>query len=134
MGRFKSLAMWSAIASLLATAGFTLMAVTLATKPVDLIAQATIAGALIGLGQASTFPLSLSLIGSRASNMSQTTQLSALSQGWGYLLAGVGTLLVGLVAEAAGSFAIPFAALAALGFIQVVVGYLAGRPGQIPAT
>lgn len=133
MGRFKSLALWSAIASLLPAVGFSLMAITLATKPVDLIAQATIAGALIGLGQASTFPLSLSLIGSRASNKSQTTLLSALSQGWGYLLAGVGTLLVGLIADAAGSFAIPFAALAALGFIQVGIGYLAGRPGQIPA-
>ncbi|MDE2386855.1 MAG: MFS transporter [Actinomycetales bacterium] len=133
MGRFKSLAMWSAIASLLPAVGFTLMAITLATKPADLIAQATIAGALIGLGQASTFQLSLSLIGSRASTKSQTTMLSALSQGWGYLLAGVGTLLVGLVADASGSFAIPFAALAALTFVQVIVGYLSGRPGQIPA-
>lgn len=133
MGRFKSLAMWSGIASLLPAVGFTLMAYTLATKPTDLIAQATIAGALIGLGQASTFQLSLSLIGSRASNKSQTTMLSALSQGWGYLLAGVGTLLVGLVADASGSFAIPFAALAALTFVQVIVGYLSGRPGQIPA-
>lgn len=133
MGRFNSLAMWSAIASLLPAVGFTLMAITLATKPVDLIAQATIAGALIGLGQASTFQLSLSLIGSRASTKSQTTMLSALSQGWGYLLAGVGTLLVGLVADASGSFAIPFAALAALTFVQAIVGYLSGRPGQIPA-
>lgn len=133
MGRFKSLAIWSALASLFPAVGFTLMAITLATKPADLIGQATIAGVLIGLGQASTFPLSLSLIGSRASNKSQTTLLSALSQGWGYLLAGAGTLLVGLAADATGSFAIPVAALAALSFIQVVIGYLAGRPGQIPA-
>lgn len=134
MGRFKSLALWSALASLLPAVGFTMLAITLAAKPADIAAQATIAGALIGLGQASTFPLSLSLIGSRASNKSQTTMLSALSQGWGYLLAGVGTLLVGLIADAAGSFAIPFAALAALSFVQVLVGYLAGRPGHIPAS
>ena len=133
MGKFKSLAIWSAMASLFPAVGFTLLTITLAAKPADIAAQASIAGLLIGLGQASTFPLSLSLIGSRASSQTQTTLLSALSQGWGYLLAGVGTLLVGLLADATASFVLPMAGLAALSFVQVLIGYLAGRPGQIPA-
>lgn len=133
MGKFKSLAIWSAMASLFPAVGFTLLTITLAAKPADIAAQASIAGLLIGLGQASTFPLSLSLIGSRASSQTQTTLLSALSQGWGYLLAGVGTLLVGLVADATSSFVLPMAGLAALSFVQVLIGYLAGRPGQIPS-
>ena len=144
VGRFKSLAWWAAGASLLPAVGFTLLAIELASAGSNLLSSGTadsglalraaIAGVLIGLGQASTFPLSLSLIGSRASSRNQTTVLSALSQGWGYLLAGLGTLMVGVIADASGSFAIPFAILAALSFVQIGVGFLAGRPGQIPAS
>lgn len=133
VGRFKTLAWWAAGSSLLPAIGFTLLAFELASPGPELASRATIAGVMIGLGQASTFPLSLSMIGSRASNKSQTTVLSALSQGWGYLLAGAGTLLVGVLADLSSSFALPFALLAALSFSQVVVGFLAGRPGQIPA-
>ena len=133
IGRFNSLAWWAAGASLLPAIGFTLMSFDLANPGTDLAARATFAGILIGMGQASTFPLSLSLIGSRASTKTQTTLLSALSQGWGYLVAGVGTLLVGILADASGSFVLPFIMLAVLSFIQVVIGYLSGRPGHIPA-
>lgn len=133
IGRFNSLAWWAAGASLLPAIGFTLMSFDLANPGTDLAARATFAGILIGMGQASTFPLSLSLIGSRASTQTQTTLLSALSQGWGYLVAGVGTLLVGILADASGSFVLPFIMLAVLSFIQVVIGYLSGRPGHIPA-
>ena len=133
MGRLKSLALPSAIASLFPAVGFSLLAFDLANPGADLGAKAAFAGILIGMGQASTFPLSLALIGSRASTKSQTTLLSALSQGWGYLLAGLGTLLVGLIAAATGSFAVPMASLAALSFVQVWIGFRAGKPGQIPA-
>lgn len=133
LGRFKSLAFWAAGASLLPAVGFSLLALELANPGSDLGAKAMFAGIVIGMGQASTFPLSLSLIGSRASTKTQTTLLSALSQGWGYLLAGLGTLLVGILADATGSFFLPFVLLAALSFIQIVIGYLSGRPGQIPA-
>jgi CP family cyanate transporter-like MFS transporter len=133
MGRFKSLALPSAIASLFAAVGFALLAADLAQPTADLAARASIAGVLIGMGQASTFPLSLALIGSMASTKNQTTMLSALSQGWGYLLAGLGTLLVGMVAAQTTSYALPMAGLAALSAVQVWVAYRAGRPGRIPA-
>lgn len=133
MGRFSSLALPSAIASLFAAVGFALLAFDLSQPSADLAARASIAGVLIGMGQASTFPLSLALIGSVASTKNQTTMLSALSQGWGYLLAGLGTLLVGIIAAQTKSYTLPMALLAALGFLQVWVGYRAGRPGQIPA-
>ena len=132
MGRFKSLALPAAIASLFAAIGFALLAIDLSQPTPDLAARASLAGVLIGMGQASTFPLSLALIGSMASTKNQTTLLSALSQGWGYLLAGLGTLIVGMIAAQTKSFALPMAALAVLSFVQVWVAYRAGRPGRIP--
>ena len=131
--RFKSLAIPAALASLITTAGFLLVGMSLRLDREDLKAPVLLASALMSLGQASTFPLSLALIGSRAGNQSQTTLLSALSQGWGYLLAGAGTFIVGILAEATGSFEGPMYLLAALSAVQVWAGYQSGRPGQIAA-
>ena len=88
---------------------------------------------LIGLGQASTFPMSLSIIGTRASTRAQTTQLSAMAQGWGYLLAAAGTFLVGLIADLSNTWVPSVIVLVALTALQVAVGFYSGRPGQIPA-
>jgi CP family cyanate transporter-like MFS transporter len=133
-GRFKSLAWWSAAASALTAIGFTIVLIEITAGGADVASRMLLGGLLIGMGQASTFPLSLSLIGSKASTKAQTTMLSALSQGWGYLFAAVGTLAIGLLADLTHGWVVPFVALIVASLVQIPLGFVAGRPGQIPAS
>jgi MFS transporter, CP family, cyanate transporter len=128
IGRFKSLAWWAASASGSTLVGYLLLLANFSNP--GLIVPACV---LIGIGQASTFPMSLSIIGTRASTKAQTTQLSAMAQGWGYLLAAAGTFLVGYIADLAHSWIPSVILLVALTAVQVAVGFYSGRPGQIPA-
>lgn len=127
IGRFKSLAWWVAGASSVTLLGFSLLLAAFETTGLTVIACIC-----LGLGQASTFPMSLSIIGTRASTRGQTTQLSAMSQGWGYLLAATGTFAVGWLASATGSWSVSVGLLIALTAAQVGVGFYSGRPGVIP--
>jgi CP family cyanate transporter-like MFS transporter len=88
---------------------------------------------LIGLGMSATFPISLSLISTRASTSAQTTQLSAMAQGWGYLVAAAGTFVVGYIANLVGNWGASFVLLCSLTMVQIAIGFYAGRPGLIPA-
>jgi len=128
IGRFRSLSIWVAGASLFTLAGFTFLLFTVENS--SLVIPAAI---FMGLGQASSFPLSLSIIGTRASTKAQTTQLSALAQGVGYLIAAIGTFLVGALEQSSGHWILSILFLMVITIFQVFVGYLAGRPGKIPA-
>ena len=128
IGRFKSLAWWAAGASLATLLGYLSLLLTFSDQTFTVPACI-----LLGLGQASTFPMSLSIIGTRASTRAQTTQLSAMAQGWGYLLAALGTFLVGLLASLTGNWSLSVILLVALTAAQVAVGFYSGRPGLIPA-
>ncbi len=130
LGRFKSLAWWAAGTSFSTLLGNLLFTFVLQTQNTAYLIPACI---LIGLGMSATFPISLSLISTRASTQAQTTQLSAMSQGWGYLLAAAGTFMVGFVANLSGSWALSFAIICFLTLVQTAVGVYAGRPGVIPA-
>lgn len=130
LGKSKSLAWWAAGTSLLTLLGNILFVMVLQTRSVDSLILACV---LIGLGMSATFPISLSLIGTRAATQAQTTQLSAMAQGWGYLLAAAGTFMVGYVANLVGSWALSFAIITGLTLLQTFIGAYAGRPGQIPA-
>ncbi len=130
LGRFKSLSWWAAGTSAMTLIGN--MVFTLVLQSHD-ISSLILGCVFIGLGMSATFPISLSLISSRASTSAQTTQLSAMSQGWGYLLAATGSFLVGFVANLLGSFALSFAIITTLTLIQTGIGFYAGRPGIIPA-
>jgi CP family cyanate transporter-like MFS transporter len=88
---------------------------------------------ITGFGFAATFPLSLTLIGSRASTTTQTTQLSALAQGWGYLLSAAATFSFGLLRDLTGSWNLSLIVLVSLTFVQLFAGALAGRDKRIPA-
>ena len=131
LGRFKSLAWWSAGTSLLTLLGNMTLATVLFTRDTSLLVVACL---LIGLGMSATFPISLSLISTRASTSAQTTQLSAMSQGWGYLLAAAGTFLLGYIASIFLGWGPSFTLLSFLTLIQVLVGGYVGRPGLIPAS
>jgi CP family cyanate transporter-like MFS transporter len=130
LGRFKSLAWWAAGTSISTLVGNILFTIVLQSGDTKWLIAACI---LIGLGMSATFPISLSLISTRASTQAQTTQLSAMSQGWGYLLAATGTFMVGFVANASGSWSLSFAIITVMTLIQTVIGFYVGKPGVIPA-
>lgn len=86
---------------------------------------------LIGLGQATTFPLSLSFISTRANSQVQTTQLSTLSQGIGYLFAALCTFAAGALRDIAGNWQIALGLFFAVTLLQAIIGFVAGRPAKI---
>ncbi len=130
LGRFKSLAWWSAGTSLMTLSGNVLLTYVVASEDTSWLILSCV---LIGLGMSATFPISLSLISTRASTSAQTTQLSAMSQGWGYLVAAAGTFLVGFIANLFGGWVVSFVLLCVLTTIQIGIGFYAGRPGLIAA-
>ena len=123
--KFKSLSVIAVVMTSLTLAGLLMIWLT-----PDLLVMACI---VTGFGFAATFPLSLTLIGSRASTSTQTTQLSALAQGWGYLIAAVATFGFGLLRDVTGSWDASLILLSGLTFIQLFAGAVAGRNKRIPA-
>lgn len=119
--RFKSLSSPAVVSSVLTLTGLLLL-----LTPASLIA-----GIVIGLGQASTFPISLNLISTRATTPAQTTELSTLAQGWGYLAAAAGTFVFGWLRELVGNWVFPVITLVVLTAVQVVAGAISGRNRQI---
>lgn len=81
---------------------------------------------LIGIGLASTFPISLALVAMKAHSRDQTTLLSALVQGFGYLLAALGTFAAGLLNTSTGSWVVSITMMTGLAVVQAAVGIYAG--------
>ena len=123
--KFKSL---SVIAMVMT--GSTLTGLLMIWLTADLLVLACI---ITGFGFAATFPLSLTLIGSRASTSTQTTQLSALAQGWGYLISAAATFGFGLFRDVTGDWNSSLILVSALTFLQLFAGAVAGRDKRIPA-
>lgn len=82
---------------------------------------------LIGLGLGSSFPLALLLIVLRASSPVVAGQLSAMAQGFGYLLAAAGPFVLGVVREVTGAWTLPLALLVVGAMVQAGTGWVAGR-------
>jgi CP family cyanate transporter-like MFS transporter len=82
--------------------------------------------ALSGLG-AAAFPLALTLIGLRTRTPTTTAALSAFAQSVGYLIAGTGPLLVGVLRGATGGWGWPFALLFCVLAAMLVAGWVVGR-------
>jgi len=82
---------------------------------------------LLGCGQGGLFALALSLIVMRSGNAQVTAQLSAMAQGWGYMLAACGPLLTGLLHQWTGSFASSIWLIALLSAAMAWSGWGAGR-------
>ncbi|MGV0625296.1 MFS transporter [Mycolicibacter minnesotensis] len=81
---------------------------------------------LVGLGM-SVFSLALTVIALRARDAQDTVRLSGMAQGFGYLLAGVGPFLFGLLHHATGGWTVPWIMMLAVYLVQTVTGALAGR-------
>ncbi|MFM2277016.1 MAG: hypothetical protein RIT12_412 [Actinomycetota bacterium] len=123
--KFKSLSFIAIVMTSLTLTGLLMIWLT-----PDLLVLACI---ITGFGFAATFPLSLTLIGSRASTSTQTTQLSALAQGWGYLISAAATFVFGLLRDVTGTWDASLILVSILTFIQLFAGAVAGRNRRIPA-
>jgi CP family cyanate transporter-like MFS transporter len=123
--KFKSLSLIAVVMTSLTLAGLLMIWLT-----PELLVLACV---ITGFGFAATFPLSLTLIGSRASTSTQTTQLSALAQGWGYLISAAGTFGFGFLREVTGTWDASLVLVSVLTFIQLFAGAVAGRDKRIPA-
>jgi CP family cyanate transporter-like MFS transporter len=83
--------------------------------------------AVIAVGQGA-FPLVLAMIGMRARTAQGTVALSAFAQSTGYLIAGLGPLLVGILYEASGGWRLPIGFLLAALAVQTAAGLAVARP------
>lgn len=78
----------------------------------------------IGLG---AFSLALTIIALRARDSQDTARLSGMAQGIGYLLAGIGPFLFGVLHDATGGWTVPWMMVLAVYAVQIGAGMLAGR-------
>jgi MFS transporter, CP family, cyanate transporter len=85
---------------------------------------------LSGLGM-SAFPLALFMIGLRAATARGTAELSSLAQGFGFLIATLGPLAVGILHERTGGWTVPLWLLVALLVPKLFTGLVAGTPGYV---
>lgn len=84
---------------------------------------------VLGLGQGASFPLGLTLIVVRTRTPEATQHLSAMTQGFGYLIAAIGPLVVGSLHALTGHWTIPLVVLIAVVVPQAIAGCAASRPG-----
>lgn len=126
MNRLKSIS-WLALAfSVITMSGFTSLSLFLAAGNPNNTLWLVISCVLISVGQTATFPLSLTIISTRAHGQSKTTVLSAMSQGWGYLLSGIGVFAIGAFSVATGSWATGVMVIVFTGAVQAVAGFYGG--------
>ncbi len=83
---------------------------------------------LIGLGTGASIALALLIITLRAEDSGVATSLSAIAQTFGYTLAALGPVLVGVLRQVSGGWTVPL--LVTLGVLaaQLWLGIAAGRP------
>jgi CP family cyanate transporter-like MFS transporter len=86
---------------------------------------------LLGVGQGAAFALALTLIVLRAPNASVTAQLSAMAQGWGYVIASVGPLAAGLLRGWTGGFKSSALLMVLLAAGMAWSGWEAGRSEHV---
>ncbi len=79
---------------------------------------------VVGVGMGS-FPLALTLLALRTRTAEVTAALSAFGQSAGYLIAGAGPIVVGVLYSATGGWTVPFVLLFAVIAAQVATGWYA---------
>ncbi|EYB67790.1 major facilitator superfamily transporter [Deinococcus phoenicis] len=87
---------------------------------------------LLGAGCGSTFPLALVFIAQRAAHPAQVPQLSALAQGFGYLLAATGPFIFGALHDRTHGWNAPLGFLLVCTGLTLVTGLLASWPRRFP--
>lgn len=126
MNRLKSIS-WLALGfSVMSMTGFASLSLFLSAGNPNNTTWLVISCVLISVGQTATFPLSLTIISTRAHGQSKTTVLSAMSQGWGYLLSGLGVFAIGAFSVATGSWATGVMIIVFTGVVQAAAGFYGG--------
>lgn len=82
---------------------------------------------LLGIGMGGAFAMALTLLALRAPDVESAGQLSAMAQGFGYLLAAMGPLAVGLLHDAFGGWGATGVLLALMAALALGFGLGAGR-------
>lgn len=80
-----------------------------------------------GMGQGAALVVALTLISLRGRTAAETVALSGMAQSLGYLLASIGPLAFGTLAELSGGWAVPLVLFTALASLQCVIAVFAGR-------
>jgi CP family cyanate transporter-like MFS transporter len=88
---------------------------------------------LLGLAQGGALGLGIFFTMARAPDPVSTASLSGLAQGWGYLLATAGPLLVGLLHASTGGWNVPIALLIALCAVELAAGWQAAANRVLPS-
>ena len=89
-------------------------------------AQPVLWSLLIGVGMG-VFSMALAVIALRSRDAEDTARLSAMAQGFGYLIAGLGPFLFGLLHDVSSGWTVPWIMFLVVYVLQIVVGALAGR-------
>ncbi len=89
-------------------------------------AQPVLWSVLIGIGQ-SVFALAIAVIALRARTAEETAQLSGMAQGLGYLIAGSGPLLFGVLHDVTAGWTAPWILFLVVYAVQMATGAVAGR-------
>ena len=85
---------------------------------------------MLGFGMG-VFPLGLGVIAVRTRNSADTTGLSAMAQGFGYLFGASGPFLFGLLHGLSGGWTLSLSLLAAVIVVEMVLGWIVGRPRYV---
>jgi MFS transporter, CP family, cyanate transporter len=88
---------------------------------------------VLGLGQGAALSLALLMIVLRAADDHTAARLSSMAQGFGYLLAAAGPLVMGLLHGATGGWDVPLMWLIALCAVELLAGLAAGRARLVRA-
>lgn len=86
---------------------------------------------ILGLGQGATFALGLTLLVLRTRSHAATAALSAMAQSVGYLIAGLGPLVVGALHAATGGWTAGLVVLLVLLVPEMITGLRAAAPGVV---
>ncbi|MFD1523995.1 MFS transporter [Pseudonocardia yunnanensis] len=112
-------------------AGSVLYVIALGGLMVAPIAGAYLWMSLLGLGQGAATSLALLCIMRRAPDIRHAAQLSSMSQCFGYVLAALGPLALGVVHQAAGGWTIPLLLVITVLVPQTLAGVLAARDRHV---
>lgn len=123
IARSTRLHVWAIVFGLLTSAGYAGLALWPAAAPILWVT-------LLGIG-GFAFPTAIAMIPARTRDPLVTARLSGMAQPVGYLLAGVGPLLLGALLSATGSMPLVLWLLAGSGAVLAVAGWRAGASGMI---
>jgi CP family cyanate transporter-like MFS transporter len=88
---------------------------------------------VMGLGAGGSLVLSITLFSLRAATAGQSVALSGMAQAIGYTMAALIPILIGFVHDLTHQWTLPLLLMIAVSGLQLVMGYLSGRPLTISA-